>query len=451
MAPAGCAGGRGAAPPPVIYPSAPLEESTIESVEEPVSIRKGKLPADGEIVRASYEVEDAPKSAPLPAAEKPATETPVDAAPVVATKPPADETSATKSQPSADSSMTIKTDPTAPPGRPASKTAAVVGDTIITYRELKLAICQRLQKKPFELAQMPSSELHAVMRDTLDTLIDRTLILQEGRRDLKKPEQWKLFTDYVEKSWKERELPPMIRKAGADSEITLRQKLESIGESLDDIKDSWKMEQMSRELIMMRVQPKVEKPNLPELEAYYAQHKADLSFQRTARVNWREIVIPVSNPGELSTARQKATALRSRVLAGEPFARLAKAESAGVSAAKGGVRETAPDSSNVPGINQALSTLAIGQLSQPIEGPSAVYIVRVDSRREAGTAPFVEVQREIAEKIFGDRFQSAIASYLKRLRDKTPITSPLIQTTPGTAAVVERQAKQDPAARQTSR
>jgi len=422
VTPVGCARGRASLPPEPL-PGFEAAEPVRASIHDP------KIPTDFDTVRASSEaVADQP--APKPAAPSPRPAAPVDAP---------------KAKP--DPSMTIKTDPDLSPGKPASITAAVVGDTIITYRELKAALCQRTGMKPHELAQVPRENLMEMGKDTLDTLIDRTLILQEGRRGIKKTEQWNTFTDYVDKAWREKELPPMLRKAGVEDETALRKKLEDGGESLDDLKDGWKLEQMSRELLMMRVQPKVEKPNLPEMEAYYAKHRNDPKYHRDAQVQWREIVVQVQKPEDLAAARAKAAALRARLLAGEDFAKLAKAASAGVTAREGGLWKTAPDASPSPAINAALAKLPINQISAPIDGPQGVHIVRVESRRSEGIAPFVEVQREIAETIFGDRFQGEIQAYLKMLRDRTAVTSPLFG---GRSNVAGGVAKTDDYAQRTS-
>ena len=367
--------------------------------EAPVraSLNQGKVPADTTTIRASYE--QAPED------DEPA--------------PPVEE-----QEPSpADAPLTLRTDPSVAPGKPASMTAAVVGDTIITGRELRAAILRQMNMKPSELSQLPREQLKEFAEGTLDNLIKRTLILQQARREVK-PEQWNTFTGIVEKAWNEKELPALQRKWTAEDMVALRKKMEEAGDSLDDSKDGWKMEQMSREFLMMRVQPKVVKPNLPEMEAYYAKHRGEPGFHRDARVTWREIVVSTTGPADIAAARTKAADLRQKLAAGGDFAKLAKAESAGVTAAKGGAWETDPNGSAVPAINRALATLAPGQISAPIEGPKGIHIVRVESRRNEGIAPFVEVQREVAEAIFQQSYSDAIEAYLGRLKAKTTIFLP---------------------------
>ena len=452
----GCARGR-ASLPPKVGPSQDLGPQEITPEPIRASINEGKIPADRSTVRASYGVEnpsesptptvaeEAPEFAPTPASSDdpaPTSPLPVVQQPKKIAAPAASQVKKLEDAPAG--AMTIRTDPNLAPGKPASKTAAVVGDTIITARELHTAVCLKLNLKRGQLNQVPADQLNELARNVLETLIDRTLILQEGRREIKKSQQWNMFTDFVEKSWKEKELPAMLRKEGVEDEVSLRHKLETQGESFDDIKDAWKMETMSRDLLMMRVQPKVERPGLPELENYYVKHRKDASYHRDAKVKWREIVVPVANPKDVPAARQTALALRTKLVGGEDFAKLAKLSSAGVTADRGGAWETAVDGSATPGINVALEKLLPGQISQPIEGAKGIHLVRVEGRTVSGPASFVEVQRKIADEIFEQRFSDAIAAYLKKLRDKTSVTSPLFDLESHALKLAREKAKSDP-------
>ncbi len=440
LVPCGCARGRASLAPTPMRAQEPVELPVVEPIR--ASINHSKIPADRETVRAGYEAE-IPEEAVRE--QSPDDTAPVRPRPVTkpanrpATVPAADA----KKSDAASVPMTIRTDANLAPGKPASKTAAVVGDTIITARELQTAMYVQLQIRKSQINEIPMEQRGPIAKRTLDTLIDRIMILQEGRRGIKKVQQWNMFTDFVEKSWKDKELPSLIRKEGVEDEVALRHKLEGFGESLEDIKDVWKMETMSRELLMMRVRDKVEKPGLTELEVYYAQHRNEPSFQREANVKWREILVPANDPKELPAARQKALALRAKVLAGEDFAKLAKANSGGVTAAMGGAWDTVPDGSVVPAINTALVKLPPGLLSPLIESPKGVHLIRVDGRTSAGTAPFVDVQRKIAETIFEERFTAAISAHLKKLRKTTSVTSPIFDLSEDYPSVVQENAKKD--------
>ncbi len=225
LAASGCARGRSALPPDPLrgHDLGPIEIKPVEPIR--ASINAGKIPADLSTVRASYEVETAePVPPPVPATDPQADDPP---RPV---QPPKTADRATPNAPKVattptDPAMTIRADATLAPGKAATKTVAVVGDTIISGRMLYTAMCQRMGIKPGEVKNIPPDDLNVAAKGTLDSLIEYTMILQEGRREVKKIQQWNQFTDFIDKDWREKELPSLLRKERADDEFVLRQKL----------------------------------------------------------------------------------------------------------------------------------------------------------------------------------------------------------------------------------
>ena len=488
----GCARTRAALPPranpapeavplPATSPG-PAEITPLEPIR--ASINQGKIPNDPSTVRASYLIEEPPGLAgdpappasgrppagsPPPAATpgRPAPPRSADPAPPEAT-PPANQTVAPPSQTapapdspapartqvqpkakfSADEAIGLKTDPGLEPGERAAKIAARVGGTVITDRMLLMAICNHLEVQPTELKEVPKDRFREIAKGTLENLIDNTLLLQEAQREMKK--NWKLFSEFADKAWKDKEIPRKLRKYDAEDVFTLRKKMEARGDSLDDQQDLFKQDLMARDFLMIRLQPKVERPGKPEMEAYYALHRNDPKFHREARVTWREILLPNEAPADLPKARQSASAIRVRLEKGEEFAAIARSSSAGATAEKGGAWETSPGGHPVPAINAALGSMKIGEISAPIVGPKGVYLVRVERRTTSGPATFVEVQKQIAETLFHDRFNAMVEDYLKKLRTQTTITSPLLAGSPSSPADGPDPGKKDADTRRAS-
>lgn len=456
----GCARARSTLAPKTQEPG-PVEIAPMEPIK--ASINQGKIPADLETVRASYDIEEPPSGYPCPSPKRveailsEETHSPPDEPPALPTQRPATpadarpETAVPASKPDKPTSpgadaIPLRSSPGLEPGKRASLTAAIVGNTIITYRELEVAVCQRLKVRPHELREMAREQpeqANMMARETLESMIDRTIILQEYRKEMKKPQMWQNFSDYVEKVWQDKEVTAMCRKMGVEDEFALRKKLEEQGESLDDLKNAYKEETMAREILMGRLQGKVEKPGLPEMQKYYHKHRNDPSYHRDASVKWHEILIPVPSPAGLAAARKSAATVRTRLVAGEDFAKVAKATSAGATASKGGAWETSPEGYPVPAVNKALATLKFGEISPAIESPKGIHIVRVESRRSAGPATFVEMQKPIAEAIFQERFAVQVEAYLKKLRSKTTIVSPLFEGTSTAPTMAKERAKLD--------
>ena len=457
IATTGCARDVASFPPRIVGPP------EIPDVEPPpggpprASLNQGKIPADPSTVRASY----VPES--IPDAEEPSTP---PASPVEPPPPPSDPASppkiatttptAARAEASAGSdAMPLRTSANLDPGNPAVITAAVVGGTIITYRELKAALCRDYQCKPQDLGQIPEDHLNEMAKATLDRLIDRALILQEAQRDMTKKngKQWTMFREAIEKSWHTHEVPPMCKTEKVPDEFALAKRLEERGESLTDLKIAYLEKTMADEIVMMRVRDKVEKPGFHEKKAYYEDHKNEPEYHRDPRIAWNEIFLAAETPEALTSARARAEAIRARILAGEDFTKVAKAESAGVTAKFGGEWETDPNGYAVPAVNGALQSLPSGEVSPPIVGPKGVHLVRVRSRTQGGIASFPEVQHDIAKAMFEQRFIAQITEYLQGLRERTPITSPMfkgLSTIPATAGAKSKP-KTDGEARRTSR
>ncbi len=215
--------------------------------------------------------------------------------------------------------------------------------------------------------------------------------------------------------------------------------MEAMGESLDDQKAQFKLSTMAHDILMMRLQQKITKPALPEMIVYYEAHKDQ--YNRPAQIRWSEILIPAKGGAK---AQARAEAIRARLLQGEPFEALAKAESAGDTASKGGLwPNTTPGSLRSADLNKALDTQPIGAIGPVIADAKGFHIVRVESRRGAGPAKFHEVQKEVADELFREGFLRHRDELLKKLRARTAISAPLFEGTDSAPSMVTEPSKKD--------
>lgn len=80
-------------------------------------------------------------------------------------------------------------------------------------------------------------------------------------------------------------------------------------------------------------------------------------------------------------ARKRLETLRTRVLNGESFEDLARANSDDLSAAKGGDIGWVYPGDTVPEFQRAMDALAPGELSEPVKSPFGWHLIRVEERR----------------------------------------------------------------------
>ena len=118
-----------------------------------------------------------------------------------------------------------------------------------------------------------------------------------------------------------------------------------------------------------------------EIRAYYDTHKKQ--FDRPGRAKVSIIVIPRAvTAADSAAVRARAVALRSRILAGEKFEDVARAESAdSVSAASGGSLGRGPRGRFIPAFEIAAYALRPGEISQPVLTPFGYHIIRVDEKK----------------------------------------------------------------------
>jgi peptidyl-prolyl cis-trans isomerase D len=118
-----------------------------------------------------------------------------------------------------------------------------------------------------------------------------------------------------------------------------------------------------------------------EIRAYYDTHKK--LFERPGRAKVSILIIPRAvTAADSAAVRARALALRARILAGEKFEDVARAESAdSVSAAKGGALGSGVKGRFVAPFETAASALKQGEISQPVLTQFGYHIIKLDSRK----------------------------------------------------------------------
>lgn len=307
--------------------------------------------------------------------------------------------------------------------REAGRSAARVGNEVITLHDLVLNVKEQLQRNP-PGRSLSREELNMVAKSVLSGLIERTLIVQEAKRVLKNPKQIQRLQEAADKYWHEEELPPMMRKYAVETEYQLSQKLKESGRSLESLRQTYHQEFVAQVYLEQKFSDR-RKVELPEMLAYYQQHLKDRDFQRAASITWRELVVEKDRHPAPGEARRVADQLLARVRRGEDFATLARTVSEGPTRIRqeGGLMQTSPGSYGVEAVNQALVGLPLGQTSAVLEGPSSLHIVRVEARREAGPATFEEIQDQIRRRILIQKMTKARLDFLAKLRRDTLVST----------------------------
>jgi peptidyl-prolyl cis-trans isomerase C len=192
------------------------------------------------------------------------------------------------------------------------------------------------------------------------------------------------------------------------------------------------------------------KPDETAARKYFEEHKNEWeeASARHILIKFKGSPVPVrEGKQELSEeqALAKAQEIRKKLVAGEDFAALAKAESDDVgSGANGGDLGTFKRNSMVPEFEKAAFTQPVGQVSEPIKTQFGYHLIRVDKRE----APTFESQKtQIEDRIKPDQARQAVELLAKNatvvMNDAYfgPAQPAMIPATPGASAPEEPAAK----------
>jgi len=109
---------------------------------------------------------------------------------------------------------------------------------------------------------------------------------------------------------------------------------------------------------------------------------------------------------------EAAAAARSRVLAGESFEEVSRQVSRAPNAASGGTLGLLEQGTLPPEIDDVVFALDVGEISEPVRGPSGYHVFQVLEVVPEGRPPRAEleraVRREMSERYLGERTRSCL-------------------------------------------
>ncbi|MGH9195852.1 MAG: peptidyl-prolyl cis-trans isomerase, partial [Acidimicrobiia bacterium] len=149
-----------------------------------------------------------------------------------------------------------------------------------------------------------------------------------------------------------------------------------------------------------------------EAKQYYEAHQNE--FTTPASVTLREILVSTPAPTEGSlnvgadeAAKQKAEALRARVVGGEDFAKMAAEVSDAPSKANGGLIGPLAKDELAPDLRDLIGKIKVGEVTDVIRTPRGYQIFKVESVTDAVVKPFAEAREEIAERVVTGKRRAA--------------------------------------------
>jgi parvulin-like peptidyl-prolyl isomerase len=242
--------------------------------------------------------------------------------------------------------------------------------------------------------------------------VERKLAVQEARRVMTDEEAAVIEANV------ERMVADSIRRAGTSTK--LEGLLAEKGTTLEEQKRAARDNRLIRALVVREVDAHIN-VTPAEMQQYYEKHAADYAQKKEVRV--RQIFLRHSDFASKDEATMRANELMRQIRNGADFATLARQNSHGPYAAKGGLWEWATEGAGTfpEPVEKAVFSMRAKEMRGPIVTDIGVHIVMVEDVRHARTIPFVELQDQIASALYEQKRSERYREFIRKIWDRSHV------------------------------
>jgi peptidyl-prolyl cis-trans isomerase SurA len=293
-----------------------------------------------------------------------------------------------------------------------------VNGDIISKSEFELRQVEELRNRP-ELANTnPNSPelqraIAQVTPDLILSAVDELLLIQRGR-ELGYAMSDENFKQAVEN----------IKKQNNLDDEGLQTALKQANLTMADLRRNFE-----RSMLVSRVQQVdiMDKISVTEEEekVYYDAHRQQ--FTTPSDITLREILIEVPesargvNVAQDDEVRAKAEEVRKRLLAGEPFPKLAAEVSVSSSKTNGGLIGPISYDELAPALQQLLDKMQVGDITDLLRAQRGYQILKLEARTQTKVRSFEEAREDIARRVAEEKSRGEMLKYVDRLREQATI------------------------------
>ena len=179
-----------------------------------------------------------------------------------------------------------------------------------------------------------------------------------------------------------------------------------------------------------------------EIQKHYEKQRDRYEVKEKVRASHILLKVEKSaTPEQVNQAREKAVALTKRARAGEDFAALAKANSEGPTASRGGDLNYFARNRMVKEFDEKAFAMKIGEVSDPVRTRFGWHVIKLTDRKQAHTRSFDEVKSNIKRMLEGRAQRKARSELMKTLRAKSKIERYLPEVKPEAKKPLELKPK----------
>jgi peptidyl-prolyl cis-trans isomerase SurA len=290
---------------------------------------------------------------------------------------------------------------------------ARVNNDVITLADYQKAGQQLRDEVSHDCQGCPQDQIDAQFKqqqkDLLRGMIDQSLMVQRAKD----------MSINVESDLTKR-LDEVRHQNGLATLDDLQKGVEASGLSWEDYKTTIRNGLLQKEVVQREVGSHVDISD-EEVKQYYEAHPQE--FTLPERITLSEISLSTEgkSPEELAAVRAKAEGLRTSVLNGDNFNRVARLYSEGSTAKDGGALGSFKRGDLAPQIEAIVFQMSKGQISDVIQTRTGFEFLLVEDHLQAGLQPIDKVQTDIRHSIHAQKTQPLLREYLAELREQSNI------------------------------
>ena len=295
-----------------------------------------------------------------------------------------------------------------------------VNGDILTKTDFEARQIGVLRQRP-ELANVTpeSPELRKAVAEVTPDLIldavDELLLIQRGRELglTLGDDQFKQIIENIKKS------------NNLEDDAQFQAALKQEGMTMADLRRSLERQMLVSEVQNREVMGKIAVTE-EESRTYYDANTQQ--FTTPAEITLREILIEVPadargiNVAQDDAAKAEAEAIRTRLLGGEPFARLAAEVSDAPSKANGGLIGPINVNELADSLQTLINGMKVGDLTAVMRTQRGYQILKLESRTETKIRSFDDARSDISNRVGEQKLRGERLKYLERLRTQATIT-----------------------------
>ncbi len=294
--------------------------------------------------------------------------------------------------------------PITPNGTVVEDVVVHVNDQIISRSDVERAE-QQLAAEAQQAGATPA-EAAERQKNLLRDMIDKQLLLSRGK-------ELGINAD----SEVVRRLDEIRKQNHLDTMEDLEKAAQQQGVSFEDFKASIRDNVITQNVVRDEVGRRLQLTQGQE-QAYYEAHKQE--FAQPEQIKLSEILVPTpadANEATVAQAKAKADRLEGQLKGGAKFEELAKADSGGPTADKGGDLGLYKRGGLAKVLEDQTFDLKAGEWTQPIRTRQGFVILKVTDHIAAGVPPLKDIEPQIQEAMYNEQMQPALRAYLTKLRE----------------------------------